>query len=145
MKYYRNFFSQLKIYVATPMSCIFKFTSYMTIISNFFIVMINEFFTNPASVAWLILVFFFFSYDQVFVKLFFHYFFTEFILSQNCFNKFISSVLTLKNNNWHTKSIINANNFVSKTTRNMIMVFFLSKNLHKFQLPPNYTQSHNKI
>ena len=144
MKYYRNLFSQLNIYVTTPMSCASKSTSDMTMVSNFYVVMINEFLINLASVTWLIL-FFFFTYDQIFVKVFSHYFFMVFILFKNCFNKFISSVFTLKNNSWLVKSIITANNFVSKTTKNVFLILFLSKNLHKFQLPPNYTQNHNEF
>ena len=33
LKYYRNFFSQLKIYVTTPMSCPSRFSSYVTMIT----------------------------------------------------------------------------------------------------------------
>ena len=104
---------------------------------NFFIVMINKFFTNPSSVAWLILVFLFVTYDQIFVKVFFHYFFTVFILFKNCFNKVISSVFTPKNKNRLTKSIMSGNNFVSKTARNMIMVIFWVRtfiNFNPFQI-----------
>ena len=89
-------------------------------------------FLQIQKVTSLILSFFFFSYDQIFVKLFFHYFFTVLILIKNCFNNFISSVFTPKNNSRFTKSIINANNFVSKTTRNMIMVFFSVEPLINF-------------
>ena len=86
-----------------------------------------SFFTNPAIVTWLVFFFFFFffffSYDQIFMKIFFHYFFTVFTLFKNCFNKFISSIFISKNDNWLTQSIINANSFVSKTTRNTIVLF----------------------
>ena len=123
MKYYRNFFSQLRIYVTTPMSC----TSNLSVTWKRSLTFLSPwsitFFTNPRSVTWLILVFFF-SYGQIYVKVFFHYFFTVLILFKNCFNKFISSVFTPKNSNRLTKSIISTNNFVSKTTRNMAMVFF---------------------
>ena len=121
VKCYRNFFSHLKIYVTTAKSCASKFTSAMTMVSIFFIAIINEFFTN---VTGLELIFFFFSYDQIFVKIFFYYFFTIAILFKNCFNKFISSIFTPKNNNRLPKSIIKTNNFVSKITRNMTMGFF---------------------
>ena len=122
MKYYRKFFSQLKIYVTTPMSCTSKFASYMTMISNFFIILINKFFTNLASMAYLKL-FFFFTYDQIFVEVFF-YFFMLLILLKNCFNKFISSIFAPKNKHWFTKPIINTNNFVSKATRNVFLIPF---------------------
>ena len=122
MKYYRNIFSYLNIYVSTPMSCTSKFSSYVTRISHFLI--INEFFTNPTSVTWLKLFFFFISHDQIFIKMFFNYFSTVFILPKNCFNKFISSIFTSVNNNWLTKFIIKTNKLVSKSTRNVILIFF---------------------
>ena len=40
---------------------------------------------------------------------------------KNCFNKFISS--TSKNNYWLSKFIIKTSNLVSKTTRNVILIF----------------------
>ena len=125
MKHYRKVFSYLN--VTTPMSCASKFASYVTIIFYFFIVNVNEFFTNPANVTWLNF-FFFFSYDQIFVEMFFHDLFTVFIRFKNCLNKFISSIFTSVKNNWFSKFIINTNKFVSKTTW-----YFLSKNLDKFQ------------
>ena len=108
------------LFVTTPLRCASKFTSYMTMISYFFIVIIIKFFTNPASVTRL-KFFFFFTHYQMFVKMFFYYFFIVFILLKNCFNKFISSVFTSKNNYWLSKCIINANKFVSKNIRNMIL------------------------
>ena len=123
-KYYRNVFSQLKIYVTTPMSCTSKFSSHMTVISNFFIVILNEFFTNPARVTRLKLPFVFLTYNQIFVKVFFLYFFIVLKLFKNRFNKFLSSIFTSKNNDWLSKFIINTNKFVSKTTRNVILIFF---------------------
>ena len=140
MKYYRNFLSQLKIYVKIPMSCISKLSSYVTMISIFFIIIINEFLTNPANVTWLkflffFFIFFFFTYDQIFVKMFFHYFFTVIILLINCFKKFISSIFNSKNNYWFDKFIINTNELVSKTTRNMILIFFWVRTFITFNTP----------
>ena len=120
MKYYRNFSSQFKIYVSTPMSCTSNFFSYVTMISNFFIIIINEFFTYPTFVTRLEL-FFLFTHYQIFVKMFFQYFFTILILFKNCFNKLISSIFT---NYRLDKFIINTNKLVSKTTRNVILLFF---------------------
>ena len=54
----------------------------------------------------------------------FCHFFALFILPKNCFNKFISSIYISKNNYWISKFIINTNKFVSKTTRNVILIFF---------------------
>ena len=145
MKYFRDFFNQLKICVTIPMGHTSNFSSYVTMISNFFIVMINKFFANPTTVTWLKLFFFFFTYDQIFLKVFFYYLFTTLILLRNCFNKFISTIFTSKINNWLTKSIINTNNFLSKTTRNVILIFFLCKNLHKLQRFLNYTKNRHKF
>ena len=119
MKYYRNFFTQLKIYVLTPMSCTTKFASYMTMTSNFVRVIIDKFFANPASVTPLKLFF-------LLLFVLFRYFFTVLILFKNSFNKLISSIFTSKNSSWFTKSIINTNNFyvVSKTARNVILILF---------------------
>ena len=121
MKYYWNLFSQLKIYVTTPMSCTSQFYSHMAMISN--IVIVNAFFTNLARITQLEL-FCFFIHDQIFVKVFFHYLFTVFKLFKNCFHKFITSIFTSKNNYLLSKLIINTNKFLSKTTRSVILVFF---------------------
>ena len=121
MKYYRNAFSQLKIYVTTPMNCTSKFSSYLTMISNFFIiilqiqqVLLNWNCCSSSSVMIKFLCF----------KVFFHDFFAIFILLKNCFNKFICCIFISKNNNWLTKSIINTNKFVSKTVRNVFLILF---------------------
>ena len=45
------------------------------------------------------------------------------IFLKNCFNKFISSNFTCKNNYWFSKFIINTNKFVNKTTSNVISIF----------------------
>ena len=54
VKYYRNFGLQFTtpmgcangMQLTTPMGCVSKFCSYVTMIPNFFTVIINEFFTN---------------------------------------------------------------------------------------------------
>ena len=126
------------------MSCTSKFSSHMKMTSNFFIIIINEFFTYPTRVRRLKL-FFFFTYDQIFVKMFSDFLFTVSILFKNCFNKLTSSIFTSKNNNWFTEFIINTNKFVSKTTTNVILISFLSKKLHNFQLFQNYTENQHKL
>ena len=108
--------------LTTPMSYASKFTSYVTMISYFFIVKINEFFTSPTGITQLKLFFFF--PDQIIAKVFFHYFFTVFKLFKNRFNKFISSISTSKKNYWLRDFIINRNKFVIKTTNNVILIFF---------------------
>ena len=119
-------------FVTTPMSYVSEFSSHVTMISYFFIVIINEFFTNPASVTRLTLFLFFFTYDQIFGKAFFHYFFTILILLKNFFNKFKRCIFTSKNSSWFTKFIINTNKLVSKTTRNVILTFLWGKTFITF-------------
>ena len=116
------------------MSCTSKFSSHMTVISNFFIVILNEFFTNPARVTRLKLPFVFLTYNQIFVKVFFLYFFIVLKLFKNRFNKFLSSIFTSKNNYWLSKFIINTNKFVSKTTRNVVLMFFWVKPFIAFNI-----------
>ena len=120
------------------MSCASKFASYVTMISYFFIVIINEFFTNPANVTQLNF-FFFFTHNQIFVKVFLYYFFAVFILFKNCFNKFIRSIFTSKNNYRFSKQICKQN----YKERNLDI--FLSKNFHNFQNSLNYTQNQHKF
>ena len=126
------------------MSCTSKFFSNVTMILYFFIVIINYFFTCPASITRL-KFFFFFTHDQIFVEVFLNYFFTVFKLFKNRFSKFISSIFTSKNNNWLTKFIINTNKLVSKTSGNVILIFFLNKNPHNLQHFLNYTQNQHRL
>ena len=121
MKYYRNFSSQFKMLqlqwaVSLNFPVMWLFHRHHKWV-----------FPYPTTVTWLKLFFFFFTHDQISVKMFIHYFFTILIFFKNCFNKFISNILTSKNNNWFTKFIINTNKFVSKTTRNVIVIFFWVK------------------
>ena len=113
------------------MSCTSKFFSNVTMILYFFIVIINYFFTCPAGITRL-KFFFFFTHDQIFVEVFLNYFFTVFKLFKNRFSKFISSIFTSKNNNWLTKFIFNTNKLVSKITKDVILIFFLIRNLITF-------------
>ena len=132
--------------MTTTMSCTSKFFAYVTMISNFFIV--NEFFSYPTHVTRL-KSFFFFNHDKIFLEMFFHYFLQYWYSTnntiKNCFNEFKSIPLTFENKNWFTKFIINTNKFVSKTTRNAILIFFLSKSFQNCQHFLNYTQSQHKL
>ena len=58
------------------------------------------------------------------LKCFFIIFFTIIIFFKNCFNKSINCIFFSVKNNLFTKFIINTNNVISKTARNMILVFF---------------------
>ena len=126
MKYYRNFLVNwrfmLQIWWAAPLNFPVLWQWSLTFSSSMS-------FPYPTRATWLKLLLFF-SHNQIFVKIFFHYFFTVFILFKNCFNKFISSIFTsLKSN---AKSIINTNKFVSKTTRNVILILFWVKTFITF-------------
>ena len=105
------------------MCCTSKFTSHVTMAPNFFFIIVNTFFTNLTTVTLLKYMFFFFTHDQISIKVFVHYFSAVLILLKHCFNKFISSIFASKNNNWLSKPIINTNNFVSKTARRVILIF----------------------
>ena len=104
----------------TPVSCASKLSSNVAMISN----IINNFFTNRASVTRLKFFFLFFTHHQIFVKLSFHYFFRACILLKNCLNKFRSRIFASKNNYCLGKFIIITDKFVSKTKRNVILIFF---------------------
>ena len=125
VKYCRNVFGQLKIYVTIPMCCTSKFTSYVTMISNVFFIIINTFFTKPTTVTLLKQMFFFCIHDQMFIKLFVHYFLAIFMLLNNCFNKFITSIFPSIIKDWLSKLIINTNKAkLSEATRNVILISF---------------------
>ena len=82
MTYYRNFFSwrfMLQLQWGAPLN--FSVTWQWSLI--FFIVIINEFFTNPESVT-ILKLFFFFTHGQIFVKVFVCYFFAVLILFKAC-------------------------------------------------------------
>ena len=116
VKYCRNFFCQLKIYVTISMSCTPKVTSHVAMISDFFFIIFNKFFTNPTTIDLLI---------KFLLKSLFITFVAVFRLLKNCFNKFINSIFTSKNNNWLRKPIININNFVSKNYNKCNLDIFL--------------------
>ena len=122
------------------MSCASKFSTDVTMISYVFIVIINAFFANSASNT-LLKLFFFFTHDQIFVEVFFHYFFTVFILLKDCFNKFISSIFFSKNNYCLSKFIIHT----KQNYKECDLDISLSKNLHNFQHSLNYTQNQQKF
>ena len=114
----RELFHKLRIYVTKPMSCTSKFSSYLTMVSYFLIFHWN------CSSSWVMIEFF--------IEIVFHYFFTVFTLFKNCFNKFIWSIFTSVKNTWLTKFLINTNKFVSKTARNVILIFFWARSLITF-------------
>ena len=124
MKYYRNFFSQLKINITVPMSRTSIFLFYMIIISCFIITCSKQFVTYAAFVTWLKSFFIFYSHDKIFIEMIFYHIFTIILLFKNCFNKYIDCIFTSVKNSWFAKSIINTYNFVSKPARNMFLILF---------------------
>ena len=124
MKNYRNFFSKLKIYVTTPTSCTSKFQVMLqwsltfSALSSMSFSQIRQVLRDCSSSFSLMIKF---LLKCLFII---HYSFTILIFFKNCFNKFISSIFTSKNNYWLGKFIINTNKPVSKTTRNVILIHF---------------------
>ena len=116
------FFIQFKIYITNSMSCTSIFSCYMTMISYFFI--INQFFTYLVCVTWLKMFFVFLSHDQIFVKMFFYCFLTVTKLFKDRLNKTTSCIFIPVKNNWLSKFIIDTNKFISKTARNVMLIFF---------------------
>ena len=122
------------------MCCTSKFTSYVTMISNFFFMIINNdevFFykSNNCYFVEINVLFFFSLMIKFLLKCLFITFFAIFILLKNCFNKFISCIFTPINNNLPSKPIINTNNFISKTTRNVVLIFFCVRTFRTFNIP----------
>ena len=56
--------------------------------------------------------------------MFFYHLFPIIVFFKNCFNKSIDCIFSSVKNNWLAKFITNTYNFVSKTARNMSLVFF---------------------
>ena len=107
MKYYRNFFIQSKINNKTPVSRTSLFFCYIIIIRYFIISYMKQFICR---------------HKKIFVKMDFYYLFNH--LFKNCFNESINCIFSSLKNNWLAKYIINTHNFIIKTVRNMIFIFF---------------------
>ena len=121
MKYCRNLFGRLKIYISTLVVTMsfpvtwqwsLTFSSSSMSFSQIQLVLLDW---NCSSSSLMI---------KCLLKYFFITFFAVFILLKNCFNKFISSIFISKDSYWLTESIINTNNLVSKIARNVILIFF---------------------
>ena len=121
MKYYRKFFTQLKINITIPMTITSIFFYYIIMTSYFIISFSNQSityqhllldsFSSSADMTRLLLKCFVIIFCNI------HFF-------KNCFNKFIECNFYSAKNNWHTKSLINAYNFTSKPTSNMSFKFY---------------------
>ena len=116
MKYYQNFFSQFKINIMTPMnrtsvfSCCMTMISYICRLHQITYEDMNKFLLKCLSITFL------------------QYSYSPRIVLINLLSEFFSAV----KNNWFTSFIINTNNFVSKTARNIGIVVDI------FQCMKNY-------
>ena len=124
MKYYRKFLSQFKINITTPMSRTSRFYCYMIMISYFIVFCSKHFILYPAFITSFKTSFIFCRHGKIFIKMFFYYFFAILFFFNNSFNKFIDCIFSSAKNKWFAKSIINTYSFVSKTARNMFLIFY---------------------
>ena len=124
MKYHRYFFTNFKINITTIMCRTPIFTSDVTMISHSIIIIFNQFTTNPTNITSFKFFIFFSTYDYVFIEIFSHNFFTILVFIKNYLNKFKNCIFSSVQHNTFTVFIINTHNFISKTTRNMILIFF---------------------
>ena len=83
---------------------------------------------QSVNITWLKLFFLLYTLDQIFSLLS-----TVFKLFKNCFNKLITSVFTSTSNYCLSKFLINTNKFLSKTTRNVIFIFFWVRTFTTFK------------
>ena len=139
MKYYNNFLSQSKINITTPIWRTSISSCYVIIISGFVTLISNNlmniqgllldwnFFSSSADKTKFLLKCFYYCYYYYYY--YYYYYFAIIILFKNCLNKFTDLIFTSVKKNWLTKSIINSKNFVSKTTRNMILTFFVIQSI----------------
>ena len=117
MKYYNNFFVQLKINITTPISRTSTFSCYMIMISCVIISCTKQFVTYSAFITSLRYSFMFYIHEQIFVKMVFYHLFAIFIFFKNCTNKFMDYIFSSVKNNCLA-------DFISKPARNMCVIFF---------------------
>ena len=133
MKYYRNVLSQLKVMLqlqwAEPLTFLVMWQWSLTFSSSLLMSFSQ---IQQVLLDWIILLLFHLWSSQIFVKMFIHFFFTILINFKNCFNKFINSIFTSKKNYLLDKFIITTKKFVSKTTRNVILIFFWERTFTTF-------------
>ena len=117
MKYYNNFFVQLKINITTPISRTSIFSCYMIMISCVIISCTKQFVTYSAFITSLRYSFMFYIHEKIFVKMVFYHLFAIFIFFKNYTNKFMDYIFSSVKNNCLA-------DFISKTARNMCVIFF---------------------
>ena len=124
MKYYRDLFSQLKINITIPIPKVSIFACHVIMIFYFIITFSNQFTTYPSVIALIKVSFIFCIQDKVFIKVLFYFLSAIMILLKNYFNKLIARIFSSAKNDWLGWSIVNADNFLRKSTRNMFLTFF---------------------
>ena len=82
MKYHRNFFTNFQINITTPMCNSPILSSDMTMISDF-IIIINQFTTNPTNTRSFKFLIFLYTHNQVFTEMFFSHPLTIIIFFKN--------------------------------------------------------------
>ena len=117
MKYYNNFFVQLKINITALISRTSILFCYVIMISCIIISCTKQFVTYSAFITSLRYSFMFYIHEQIFVKMVFYHFFAIFIFSKNCTNKFMDYIFSCVKDNCLAE-------FISKTARNMCVIFF---------------------
>ena len=120
------------------------FTSYMAMISHV-IIKINQFTKNPTNITPFKFFIFFSSHNQVFIKMFFHHSPTIIILFKNTLNKCNHCTFTSVKYNIFTEFIINTNNLISKTTRNMVLIFSCVLKSNHYQYPHHEVLTNTQI
>ena len=119
MNHYRNFFIQLKINITIPIHrTLFFFFSHdyksLTLLSplaNNLLLVLKSFLSCTVMTKFLL-------------KRFSHPYAIPLLLN-NCFIKPFNYILSFVNKNWFAKFVINTFKFVSKTPRNICLVFFV--------------------
>ena len=149
--YFSNSFRITLIFTSNlPISCIIKWLLQPLRLSNItgiFLVnlrlilqsqsLVSSSTNNPAFVIWFKASFILYSHDKIFIKVLFYHLFTIPILLKNHFNKLVDCLFSSVKNNWLVKSIVKTYNFVSKTARNMSLVFFSLRTITTSMIIPN--------
>ena len=117
MKYCSDVFSQFKIKITIFMSRTSIFNSYMIIMSDFIISFI-------IFIASLKVFFIIYSHYKIFAKVLFIALFQYSYPLRTAVINLLTAFFSSAKNNRLAKSMINRHNFISKTARNMLLIFF---------------------
>ena len=123
MKYYSHFFTNFQINITTPMTRSSLFTTYMTMISDLIIINNNQFTKNLTNIRPFKFFILLSSHDQVFAEMLFDHISTIIIFFEIALNNFKNCIFLSMQHNIFTKFIVNTDKFISKTTKNVILIF----------------------